>query len=89
MCFIRSLCGNSCFLKLTHSISRYDCVVSIPKSEDSDSCFDRKEICVFDTTRVKITGIIEFAVVQQHNFVFPPVDFDENNKKVQNNTCYN
>ncbi|XP_063679343.1 uncharacterized protein LOC134814927 isoform X2 [Bolinopsis microptera] len=53
--------------------SGYDSVVSTTRSEDDLSCFDYKEFCIFDTTRLKITGLIEFAVVPDPNFLYPPV----------------
>ena len=50
----------------------YDSVVSITRAEDDLSCFDYKEVCIFDTSRIKITGLIEFAVVPDPNFLYPP-----------------
>ena len=51
----------------------YDSVVSTTRAEDDLSCFDYKEVCIFDTSRIKITGLIEFAVVPDPNFFYPPV----------------
>ena len=51
----------------------FDCVVSTTRSEDNLSCFDYREFCIFDTNRIKIIGLIEFGVVPDPNFLYPPV----------------
>eukprot|EP00116_Pleurobrachia_bachei_P002724 sb/3462986/ len=64
----------------------YDSVVSVPVSKIADSCFQSEEICVFDPTRVRVTGLLEFpkypSVTPDFNtpHVNPGVD-DEDKKK--------
>ena len=52
---------------------RYDSIVSIPQEEDPNSSFTHKEICIFELSRVRISGLIEFAVCPLPNFLYPPV----------------
>ena len=46
------------------------------------SCFDYREFCIFDTNRIKIIGLIEFGVVPDPNFLYPPVKVYDNLEKV-------
>ena len=69
------------FFHISHFLS-YDSVVSTTRYEDDLSCFDYREFCIFDTNRIKIIGLIEFGVVPDPNFLYPPVKVYDNHEKV-------
>lgn len=58
-------------------------MVSTTRSEDDLSSFDFREFCIFDTNRIKIIGLIEFGVIPDPNFLFPPVETSYSNEKVE------
>ena len=56
---------------------RFESIVSLTSSEDSASVFKHKETCIFDTSQIKISGLIEFAICPSPNFLYPPVNVFE------------